>query len=549
MKTLLKTICFILCLFIPVLTLSTTPPPPSLPINDSLEFTSSNLPIVVINTNGMQIRDDPRIIVDMGIIDNGNGQRNNLTDPFNDYNGKIGIEYRGSATSAYPKRQYRIETVDSLGENLNVSLMGLPKENDWILYGPYTDDISLIRHVLAYRLSNEIGRYASRTRLCELVLNDDYRGLYVLMEKLKQDKNRVDIAKLLSTDITGDDITGGYIIKVDKSAGENVAGWQSEKRVNYQYHDPQADELVTQQKQYIKDYINSFESCMASLADNEQDDAPAYNAFIDVPSFVDHFLLNEFCKNVDAYRISAFLYKEKDSKGGKLYAGPVWDFNLSFGNAWYAEDYMVTNTWQADYTTVIRPWDGYKVPFWWPVLARDRAFVELLLQRWNELKNLNFSKDHLYTVIDNLVIVMTEARLRNAARWPEMADNDYDAEITTMKHWLSDRWDWMNINLGLLPSGTSGSADVANQFALQQNFPNPFNPVTTINLKILSKARVELKVYNTLGQEVTTLVNGIISPTLIYPVEFNAAGLPCGVYIYQLKANNYVTCKKMVLIR
>ena len=117
-----------------------------------------------------------------------------------------------------------------------------------------------------------------------------------------------------------------------------------------------------------------------------------------------------------------------------------------------------------------------------------------------------------------------------------------------MKHWISDRWDWMNINLGLLPSGANGSADMANQFALQQNFPNPFNPSTTITLKILSKAQVELKVYNTLGQEVTTLVNDVLSPTLSYPVEFNAAGLPAGVYFYQLKANSYVISKKMLLL-
>lgn len=549
MKTFLKFICISFFLGIPALTHSTTPAPASILIKDTLEFTSSNLPIIVINTNGMQIRDEPRIIVDMGIIDNGNGQRNNLTDPFNDYNGKIGIEFRGSATAAYPKKQYRIETVDSNGENLNVSLMGLPKENDWILYGPYTDDISLMRHILAYRLSNEIGRYASRTRLCELVLNDDYRGLYVLMEKIKQDKNRVDIAKLLSTDISGDDVTGGYIIKVDKSTGANVGGWQSENHVNYQYHDPQADELADQQKQYIKNFMNTFESCMANLDDNEQNDIPAYAAFIDVPSFVDHFLLNEFCKNVDAYRISAFLYKEKDSKGGKLFAGPVWDFNLSFGNAWYEDDYMVTNTWQVDYTTTIRPSDGYRVPFWWPVLARDQAFVELMLQRWNDLKYINFSKDHLYTVIDNLVTVMSEARQRNTARWPAMADYDYDAEITTIKQWISDRRDWMDTNLGLLSSGTTANTSLAYQFDLLQNYPNPFNPSTIISLKLLTKAQVELKVYNSLGQEVTTLVNGIISPTLSYPVEFNAAGLPCGVYIYQLKANNYVICKKMLLIR
>jgi hypothetical protein len=274
---------------------------------------------------------------------------------------------------------------------------------------------------------------------------------------------------------------------------------------------------------------------------------PAYEAFIDVPSFVDHFLLNEFCKNVDAYRISAFLYKDKDSNGGKLYAGPIWDFNLSFGNAWFGEDYMVTNTWQVDYTLSIRPYDGYRVPFWWPVLVRDRAFVDILLNRWNDLKKANLKKEYVYTIIDNLVTVMTEARERNTARWPEMGDQDYDAEIANMKQWINDRWDWMNYNMDLLPSSVSNMSN-AYQFRLQQNYPNPFNPSTTISYKILSKAQVELIIYNCIGQEVARLNEGIKSPGY-YPVEFDATDLPCGLYIYQLKANNYVTHKKMLLIR
>ena len=125
-----------------------------------------------------------------------------------------------------PKKQYALETQDDLGNNLNVPLLGMPAENDWILYAPYSDK-SLIRNVLAYKLSWDVGRYASRTRLCELVLNGDYRGLYVLMEKIKRDKNRVDISTLNPDEITGDDLTGGYIIKIDKSAGESVRGWYS----------------------------------------------------------------------------------------------------------------------------------------------------------------------------------------------------------------------------------------------------------------------------------------------------------------------------------
>ncbi|MCK4749819.1 MAG: CotH kinase family protein, partial [Bacteroidales bacterium] len=139
------------------------------------QFTS-HLPIVSINTDGQWIpEDDPRIIAWMGVIDNGAGQENHLSDPFNEYAGQISIELRGSSSLMFPKNNFSLETQDSLGENLNVPLLGLPDENDWVLHGPYSDK-TLMRNVLTFRLANDLGGYASRTRYCELFLNDDYRG-------------------------------------------------------------------------------------------------------------------------------------------------------------------------------------------------------------------------------------------------------------------------------------------------------------------------------------------------------------------------------------
>ena len=147
-------------------------------------FTSSNLPIVVINTNGQAIQDDPRIVCDMGIIDNGFGNINSINDPFNDYNGKISIEYRGSSSQSFPKKAYALETQDAIGNNNNVSILGMPVENDWILYAPYTDK-SLMRNFLTFYLGRRMNNYSPRTVYCELVVNGDYRGVYVLMEKIK----------------------------------------------------------------------------------------------------------------------------------------------------------------------------------------------------------------------------------------------------------------------------------------------------------------------------------------------------------------------------
>ena len=142
---------------------------------DSVIFTSSNLPLVLIDTEGQTIHNSYRIVANMGIINNPNGQRNYLSDPFTDYNGKISIEIRGSSSTMFDKKPYGFETQDSAGNNLNVSLMSLPKENDWVLYASYSDK-TFLRNEIPYYLSRSIGTYASRTAYCELYINGSYRG-------------------------------------------------------------------------------------------------------------------------------------------------------------------------------------------------------------------------------------------------------------------------------------------------------------------------------------------------------------------------------------
>ncbi len=180
---------------------------------------STLLPLVVINTDGQPIPMEPRITASMKLVDNPPGIYNFPDDPGNGYDGQISIEIRGESSAWYsPKKSYSLETQTDLGENNNVSLLDLPQENDWILYGPYLDK-SLIRNVLSYRLFEEMGHYSPRTRFVEVILNNDYQGVYILTEKIKRDKNRVDMAKLLPTDISGDELTGGYLLRIDKLTG------------------------------------------------------------------------------------------------------------------------------------------------------------------------------------------------------------------------------------------------------------------------------------------------------------------------------------------
>jgi len=233
-----------------------------------VEFNSSNLPIVVINTSaGETIMDEPKITADMKIIYHGASSMNYVSDSGNVYTGKIGIEIRGRYSASLPQKPYGFETRDSAGNNRNVSLLGMPPENDWTLIANYNDK-TFLRNYLAFDIFTEMGHYATRSRYCEVVVNNEYQGIYTLTEKIKIDKNRVNIAKLTPDDNSGNNLTGGYMFKNDYYTSDD--SWHSNYSpvdkpgadVYYVYYDPKPIELTLNQKEYIKDYVDSFEATL-----------------------------------------------------------------------------------------------------------------------------------------------------------------------------------------------------------------------------------------------------------------------------------------------
>jgi len=511
-----------------------------------VEFTSSNLPIIIIDTHGQSIVDESRIVADMGIIYNEPDQRNNLADTHNNYSGKIAIELRGSSSMSYPKKQYRLETQDLQGENLNVALMGMTEENDWILNGPY-HDITMMRNVLVYNISNDLGHYASRTQYCELVLNNEYQGLYILLEKVKRDGDRVDISKLEPDETEGDDLTGGYIIKLDKLDGENVDGWTSTNGIYYQYHYPKPDEIVGEQKQYIQAYIANFESIM--LSNNWNDEELGYPSLIDINSFVDYVLINEFSKNIDAYRLSTYLYKDKDSDNPKLFAGPVWDYNLSFGDAWYGSDVNVFQGWEIDHNIRL-PYDSPKIPFWWIKIAKDKQFTESAAERWFALRSGVFDKDSLSRRIDSLHSYIMEAQNRNSERWPDMGNYDnFIVEIGRLKSWINNRIDWIDANINsLYPSVIAIDHIFPQNYTLNQNYPNPFNHTTTITFSLPSKALVTLKIFDLVGNKVEDVVQSEFQQGA-HSINISMSRHSAGIYLYRLSAGNFSSVRKMIYLK
>ena len=514
-------------------------------------FLQSNLPIVIIDTFGEEIVNDPRITAHMGIINNETGI-NQIDDPFNGYDGQISIEIRGSSSQSFPKKQYALETQDSEGENLNVPVLGMPEENDWILHAPYSDK-SLLRNYLSYELARDIGKYASRTRFCELVINGDYKGLYIFMEKVKRDNNRVDISRLEPDDITGDDLTGGYIVKVDKWDGETNDGWYSEPPlvgfdgVWYQYHYPKPDDIVEEQRDYIMDYITDFETLMSTETYNDPE--AGYYEQVNLGSFIDVSLMSEISKNVDAYRLSAYMYKDKDSLDGRLTMGPIWDYNLAFGNADYYDGWNPEG-WQMG---VELGNDGFKIPFWWYRIWDDETFTTAFNQRWHVLRQSIFSEDYIINLIDSATTLIDDAQARNFQRWPILDEyvwpnayvgGSYANEIEYLKNWIHVRLEWMDEQTFM----KSIPPLLVMDYHLNDAFPNPFNPVTTIGFTVPRTELVRVNIYDAMGRQVENLLHDVINPGK-YTMTWNGSHRSSGIYFVQLLGGDYSQVRKIMLVK
>ncbi len=475
-------------------------------------FESSNLPIVVINTEGKTIADDPKVNVKMGIIDNGPGNRNyyknplnnNLPDPFNNFNGTVGIEHRGSASQFFPKKPYGFETRDGTDKSIKASILGMPQESDWILNASYTDK-TLMRDVLTYHLSNQMGMYASRTKFVELVLDGDYRGVYIMMEKIKRDANRIDIASLKSTDISGDALTGGYILKIDKNTGTPNAYWKSPypannlMEMNIMIEYPKKEVITTEQYNYIKDHFTAFENTLNGT--NFKDPTNGYAKYIDVNTFIDYFLLTELTYNIDAFRLSIFFYKDRDSRNPKIKMGPPWDYDHAYGNANYCNGWE-TNHWAYDFIREFCPNDDKQVPFWWARLLQDRNFCIKVRDRWQQLRQNQWSTNNIVNFIDQNAALLNESQARNFQRWPILGEwtwpnyyygNTYQEEINWFKNWTQQRLNWLDANIsrvGVLAQET----DCAN--VSKPGATSPINYCQGQSSTTLTATGTDLKWYN-----------------------------------------------------
>lgn len=431
---------------------------------DDLAAFSSNLPLLVIQPFGSAIPQDSRVPVYVTAIEPFRGRTALLGTP--SHTGMGSMEMRGQSSTGFAKKQYNLELNDAAGLDLEVPLLGLPAESDWVLNGPYSDK-SLLNNFLAFELHDRMGHYAVRRRFVEVFLDQtrerlryptDYKGIYVLLEKIKIDNNRVDVARLGSANNSEPEITGGYVFKKDKdSPGDRNFGTRGGSGFSAQglkYHDPKPDEITAAQQAWLRNYLIDFENALYAADWLSRTGGQHYSHFIDVPSFVDNHWIVEFAKQIDGYRLSNYFQKDR---GGKVNMDPIWDWNLSFGNADYLDGWIPSGWYYQLINENQHIWlrrlisgttSGYSQ-------NGDPDFNQAIADRWSVLRTNILSGPNVVARVDEIAVYLDEAKDREFARWPRLngyvwpnpgiyIQPTYARIIENKKKWIADRFNWID---------------------------------------------------------------------------------------------------------
>ena len=440
------------------------------PDDPNVRLTQTNLPIVFIDVAGKQIDRKEKITAKVKIIDNGKGKLNYADTVAHknqriDYEGYVALKYRGNSSfTSSDKKPYSIRTLDKPleqgGKKKNVSILGMGKDNDWALLAPYSDK-SMIRDILSFTLARPYFEYVPHTRLCEVILDETYYGVYIMSERVGKGKNRLNLP---SPGTQGDALTGGYLLEVDR-ADETVYTSKhhpykeygveaTDKYIYYQSKSMDWEEMTTEQRSYIEGRIDEMEAAFA--APNYTDPNVGYRKYIDVTSFIDYQLSTEFAHNNDGYRLSTNLYKRRDSENGRFKTS-LWDMNIAFGNVDYYNGWR-TDTWVYNLNKEIYQQDNNLIPFYWQRLQNDPEYIKELKERWKKYREEAYSDAHIAQVIDSLTHLLNDygAQQRNSQAWPrwgkyvwpnKFVANSYDEEIAYIKQWITRRLAFMDKKL------------------------------------------------------------------------------------------------------
>lgn len=377
----------------------------------------THLPLVIIDTEGEKIPDaykydakeerfvlkdeniDPYINGKISLIDNSDNV-NSITDEAS-ITSNMKIKYRGNSSVLYEKRQFKIKLFDDEGNNNKVSFMGMEEDHEWILNISMIDS-SLVRNYMVYNISSNILEYAPEAKYCEVVFKDGeryvYQGLYLMIESIKKGKGRVDI-----NDYDPKNNYTSYLLRRDRYDEEEIMiedTYAIKNNLGYGYLGilyPGRKDLDENAYNYIYNDINTIEQVLYS---DDRDKFMKYSDYIDVDSFVDYFLINEFFANYDAGNNSTYLYKDDFEK---LKIGPVWDYDNALDNI---GEYLL------DTKSI-----NFQGQTWFSELVKSEDFCKKLRKRYAELSNGVLSSEYINNFIDETVEFLGNAKERDWERW------------------------------------------------------------------------------------------------------------------------------------
>lgn len=449
--------------------------------DDCVKLDKTNLPIIFINVDGQMILRDYYILAQMVIIYNGEGEYNygdTIQHPNQhiDYKGYIALKYRGhSSFYNSDKKPYGFKTLETAklpkegGEKKNVSLLGMANDSKWAMLAPWVDR-SMIRDILSFDLARPWMDFVPETRLCEVILDGIYYGVYILTEHVSQGKNRLNLKN------SGEINNGGetdILIYIDRGNdpyyeskyhpygkdGQNI-----DRYIKYEYKFPDNNDFSTLPEgtqNYVDSEINRMEETFLSA--NYDGPINGYGNTIDILSFIDYMLTTEISYNVDGYRLSTYMYKYSDKRSlqeglDNRWKMSLWDFNMAWGNTIYY-DHASFVGWNYD----INNRDDFQndndwVPFYWRKLLHDQEYVEKMQKRWKQYRGANYSTESIYSKIDSIttLINICDAGMRNEKAW-QIFNSDiwgvgyhvstYEEEISYLKNWIKGRLEYMDVHI------------------------------------------------------------------------------------------------------
>ena len=415
------------------------------------DFTS-NLPIVVIQSAGELPLEKSTVFEPGTLLVQGcfAGDRRVPLVAESTLNQRLGVHVRGSSSAAFPKRPYRVELWSSTeDEDRAAELLGMPASADWVMWSGYTFDRAFMRNALVYKLSNAVGRYAARTQHAEVFFSEegdilnggDYRGVYLFVESIKEGAQRVDLSNTSDAAVDENDV--GFIFKVDRRGHEkgfDVPVWRRTYwlRTPLVHVHPREEDITDGQLNYLQEYLEDVSQALEAEDGIHPETELHYSEYIDVDSFIDNHILNVFTRNPDSFSLSSFMHKPI---GGKLKAGPVWDFDRAMDPS--SDSRAASPEGWAD-----RKRDGVDLYFsygLWRPLFRHEAFADAYWARWKELLDGALAEEPVLEAVDEFAWQLQEAAPRNYDRWPRRLPRggSFSKEVDRLKDWLSARIQWL----------------------------------------------------------------------------------------------------------